>query len=179
MICTEKKNRTPSNEPPQLNDHAFSLRQIHRAPFLGLKQTQNSSKGVLSAISQEKQTLNNKHCSSSSAESDFQSENSRFLELAQDRLGREPTVKKVPGGCGDEENMPCFIWTMGGAISYTTVVEHLSFSGPSALPLHVRISLSPVHPHSLVMCASFFLRSIRTPSSCAHLSFAGPMRTSW
>ncbi len=139
MICTEKKNWTPSNEPAQFNDHAFSLRQIQRAPFLGLKQTQNSSKGVLSAISQEKQTPNNKHCSSSTAESDFQSENSRFLELAQDRLGREPTVKKVPGGCGDEEELPCFIWTMGGAISYTTVVE-------DQFP-------------SLVMCASFFLRS--------------------
>jgi hypothetical protein len=104
-----------------------------------LKQTQNSSKGVLSAINQEKQTPNNKHCSSSTAESDFQSENSRFLELAQDRLGREPTVKKVPGGCGDEEELARFIWTMGGAISYTTVVE-------DQFP-------------SLVMCASFFLRS--------------------
>jgi hypothetical protein len=112
MICTEKKNGTPSNEPAQFNDHAFSLRRIQRAPFLGLKQTQNSSKGVVSAISQEKQTPNNKHCSSSTAESDFQSENSRFLELTQDRLGREPTVKKVPGGCGDEEDLPCFIWTM-------------------------------------------------------------------
>jgi hypothetical protein len=108
-----------------------------------LKQTQNSSKGVLPAISREKRTTNNEHCSSSTAESDFQSENSRFLELAQDRLDREPTVKKVSSGCGDEENLPCFIWTMGGAISYTTVVEH---------PF-------PVHPHSLVMCASFFLRS--------------------
>jgi hypothetical protein len=106
-----------------------------------LKQTQNSSKGVLSAISQEKQTPNNKHCSSSTAESDFQSENSRFLELAQDRLGREPTVKKVPGGFGDEEDLPCFIWTMGGAISCTTVVEHQF----------------PVHPHCLVMCASFLV----------------------
>jgi hypothetical protein len=75
--------------------------------------------------------------------SDFQSENSRFLELAQDRLGGEPTVKKVPGGCGDEDDLPSFIWTMVGAISYTTVVEHQF----------------PVHPHSLVMCASFFLRS--------------------
>ncbi len=61
-------------------------------------------------MSQEKRTPNNKPCSSSSAESDFQSENSRFLELAQDRLGREPTVKKVAGGCGDEEDLPCFIW---------------------------------------------------------------------
>jgi hypothetical protein len=143
MICTEKKNSNPSNEPAQFNDHAFSLRQIQRAPFLGFKQTQNSSKGVLSAISQEKQTLNNKHRSSSTAESDFQSENSRFLQLAQDRLGREPTVKKVPGDCGDKEDLPCFIWTMGGAISYPTVLEHQF----------------PVHPHCLVMCASFFLRS--------------------
>ncbi len=121
----------------------FPLGYKRRAPFLGMKQTQSSSKGVLSAISQEKQTPNNKHCSSSTAESDFQSENSRFLELAQDRLGREPTVKKVPGGFGDEEDLPCFIWTMGGAISYTTVVEHQF----------------PVHPHCPVMCASFFLRS--------------------
>jgi len=143
MICTEKKNWTPSNEPAQFNDHAFSLRQIQRAPFLGLKQTKNSSKGVLSAISEEKPTPNNKHCSSSTAESDFQSENSRFLELAQDRLGREPTVKKVPGGYGNEEDLQCFIWTMGGAISYTTVVEHQF----------------PLHQHSLVICASFFLRS--------------------
>ncbi len=148
MICTEMKNWTPSHEPAQFNDHAFSLRQIQRTPFLGLKQTPNSSEGVLSAISQEKRTPNNKHCYSSTAESDFQSENSRFLELAQDRLGREPTVKKVPGGCGDEEDLPCFIWTMGGAISYTTVVEHQF----------------PVHP---------------TASSCAHLSFSGPMGTSW
>jgi len=143
MICKEKKNCTPSNEPAQFNDHAFSLRQIQRAPFLGLKQTQNSSKGVLSAISQEKRTPNNKHCCSSTAETDFQSENSRFLELAHDRLDHEPTVKKVPGGCGYEEDLPCLIWTMGGAISYAIVVEHQF----------------PVHPHSLVMCASFLLRS--------------------
>jgi hypothetical protein len=66
----------------------------------------------------------------------------RFLELAKDRLGREPTVKKVPGGCGDDEDLPCFIWTMGGAISYTTGVHQF-----------------PVQLHCLVMCASFFLRS--------------------
>jgi hypothetical protein len=86
-------------------------------------------------MSQEKRTPNNKHCSSLTAESDFQSENSRFLELAQDRVGRDPTVKKVTGGCGDEEELPCVIWTMGVGISYTTVVEHQF----------------PVHPHCLVI----------------------------
>jgi hypothetical protein len=46
-------------------------------------------------------------------------------------------------------------------------------------PRHVCMFLSPVHPRSLVICRCFFLRSLRTASSCAHLSFSGPMRTSW
>jgi hypothetical protein len=72
----------------------FSLGYKRLAPFLGLKQTQSSSKGVLSATSQEKQKpRKKKHCSSCT-KNDFQSENISFLEFAQDRLGHEPTAGK-------------------------------------------------------------------------------------
>jgi hypothetical protein len=58
---TRKRTQTPRvmNQPRAMI--TFFLGYKRRAPFLRLKQTQSSSKGVLSAISQEKQTPRKKN----------------------------------------------------------------------------------------------------------------------